>query len=163
MLDSDLAGLYGVQTRALLQAVRRNADRFPDDFMLELTWAEAEEMVLRKAACGSAASRSQSVILKQGGNFKWRPVAFTEQGVAMLSSVLRSDRAIRVNIEIMRTFVRMRQMVGMVSDLALRLEELEEQYDQQFRVVFQAIRDLMKPPPADARPAVGFRTDTEFR
>ncbi len=147
MLDSDLADLYGVETKVLLQAVKRNADRFPDDFMFLLSEQEVARL------------RSQIVTSKGRGGRRTHPIAFTEQGVAMLSSVLRSDRAIRVNVEIMRAFVRMRQMVGMVSDLALRLEDLEEQYDEQFRVVFQAIRDLMKPTPQEPRPAIGFRKD----
>jgi len=161
MLDTDLAELYGVETRALLQAVRRNPDRFPSDFMFELTWQEGEEIALRKAGSGPDGSRSQSVILKRGSNPKFRMVAFTEQGVAMLSSVLRSPRAVLVNVEIMRTFVRLRYMVGMVSDLAQRLDELEDRYDENFRAVFDVIRQLMDPAPVSKRRALGFRTESD--
>ncbi len=147
MLDSDLAELYGVETKVLLQAVKRNVDRFPSDFMFLLSAPEVARL------------RSQIVTSNGRGGRRTFPTAFTEQGVAMLSSVLRSDRAIQVNVEIMRAFVRMRRMVGMVSDLALRLEELEERYDEQFRVVFDAIRQLMETPPEDPRPAIGFRKE----
>lgn len=161
ILDVDLAELYSVETRALLQAVRRNPDRFPSDFMFQLTWQEGEEVALRKAGSGPDASRSQSVTLKRGQNPKYRPIAFTEQGVAMLSSVLRSPRALLVNVEIMRAFVRMRQMIGVVSDLAQRMDDMEEQYDERFRVVFEAIRELMEPAPDADRPRVGFRTEPQ--
>lgn len=135
ILDADLAKLYGVEVRTLNQAVRRNRERFPADFMFQLTVDEA------------ARSRSQSVILNpgRGRNIKYRPYAFTEQGVAMLSSVLKSPRAVRVNIEIMRAFVRMRQMLASNAELLLKLEALEKKYDAQFKVVFQAIRELMEP------------------
>ena len=157
MLDPDLAELYGVETRALVQAMKRNPDRFPPDFAFQLTWSETEEIARRKAGSGPDGSRSQSVTLKQGTNPKYRPFVFTEQGVSMLSSVLRSARAIRVNVEIMRAFVRMRQMIGLVSDLAIRLDEMEERYDEQFRVVFDAIKQLMEPPPVPERRPIGFR------
>ena len=136
MLDADLAELYGVEVRTLNQAVRRNQERFPADFMFQLTFGEVETL------------RSQSVILRSGHgeHSKYRPLAFTEQGVAMLSSVLRSSRAVRVNIEIMRAFVRMRQMLASNADLLRKLEALENKYDAQFKVVFQAIRELMEPP-----------------
>jgi hypothetical protein len=146
MLDEHLAALYGVEVRALNQAVKRNRDRFPDDFMFQLT---AEEVAL---------SRSQAVIQEpraRGAHRKYRPYAFTEQGVAMLSSVLRSERAIRVNIEIMRTFVRLRRMLQLNEDLARKLAALEARYDEQFKVVFDAIRELMTPP-ATPRRRIGF-------
>lgn len=136
MIDADLARLYGVSTKALLQAVRRNASRFPPDFMLELT---AQEV---------AALRSQIVTSNGGssrGGRRYLPRAFTEQGVAMLSSVLRSERAVRVNVEIIRAFVRLRRMLATHADLARRLLELEQRYDGKFRVVFEALRDLMTP------------------
>jgi hypothetical protein len=145
ILDADLAALYGVTTKALKQAVRRHRDRFPGDFMFELTWEEAERFI-----------RSQSVTLNQGQHLKYRPFAFTEQGVAMLSSVLRSPRAIRVNIEIMRAFVRLREMLSLHAELARKLEALEEKYDVQFKVVFDAIRELMAPPPGPPKPRIGF-------
>lgn len=145
MLDEDLAALYGVETKALNQAVRRNIDRFPQDFMFQL---EADE---------STALRSQSVTLKggRGGHRKYPPYAFTEQGVAMLSSVLRSKRAVLVNIQIMRTFVHLRQMLAANADLSRKLAALESKYDTQFKVVFDAIRELMTPPAAGKRP-IGF-------
>jgi hypothetical protein len=154
MLDSDLAELYGVPTRALNQAVRRNGERFPRDFMFQLTGDEAQSL------------RSQTVILKRGEHRKYRPYAFTEQGVAMLSSVLRSPRAIRVNIEIMRTFVRLRKMLGSNAHLARKLKELEQKYDSQFRIVFDAIRHLMEEPPEEddpSRSCIGFTTEDEQR
>ena len=133
MLDSDLAKLYGVSTKALNQAVKRNKARFPSDFMLKLSAAEA------------SALRSQFVTSKGRGGRQYRPYAFTEQGVAMLSSVIHSERAIQVNIMIMRAFVRLRQMIASHKNLARRLAELEKKYDSQFKVVFDAIRQLMEP------------------
>jgi ORF6N domain-containing protein len=145
MLDVDLASLYGVSTRELVQAVKRNADRFPKDFMLRLTRAEV------------AILRSQSVISRsRHGGRRTAPYAFTEQGVAMLSSVLRSRRAIRVNIEIMRTFARLRQLLYPAAALAKKLDHLEAKYDAQFSVVFEAIRELMAPPSLP-RTRIGFR------
>src|SRR5206468_12545756 len=129
MLDRDLAILYAVRTRDLNKAVSRNTDRFPDDFMVQLTRQEFENL---KFQFGTSS---------WGGTRK-RPRAFTEQGVAMLSSVLRSKRAVQVNIQIMRAFVRLREMVMSNKDLARRLEELEKKYDSQFKSVFDAIRQL---------------------
>ena len=147
MLDSALARLYGVEVRVLNQAVRRNLESFPDDFMLQLTAAEVDSL------------RSQFVILKtgRGAHTKYLPYAFTEQGVAMLSSVLRSRRAVQVNIEIMRAFVRLREILSANADLARKLDALERRYDAQFRVVFDAIRELMAPSPTKPRP-IGFVT-----
>ncbi len=145
MLDSDLAILYGVPVSSLNQAVKRNLDRFPDDFMFQLTVEEA------------AALRSQTVISRSHGGRRYPPYAFTEQGVAMLSSVLRSKRAIQVNVEIMRAFVRLRQVLASHKDLARRLEDLEKRYDAQFKVVFDAIRQLMEPPPDPPKEPIGFR------
>lgn len=135
MLDADLASLYGVETKVLNQAVRRNRERFPQDFVFQLSVAEAERL------------RSQTVTLESGrGRYrKYRPYAFTEQGVAMLSSVLRSPRAVAVNIEIMRTFVELRRTSVMPAELRQKLESLERRYDGQFKVVFEAIRQLMLP------------------
>lgn len=146
MLDSDLASLYGVETRVLNQAVRRNIRRFPDDFMFELSAAENELL------------RSQIVILKKGRgqHSKYLPYAFTEQGVAMLSSVLNSERAIEVNILIMRSFVKLREMISTHKDLAKKLEDLEQKYDSQFKMVFDAIRQLMTPPEPKKKRAIGF-------
>jgi hypothetical protein len=128
MLAADLAELYGVPVKTLNQAVKRNSSRFPPDFMFQLTWDEVASMPSHFARSGGAAkrSRSQIVTLKQGRNVKFRPYAFTEQGVAMLSSVLRSPRAIQMNVEIMRVFVRMRQILGAHADLAAKLQDLEK-------------------------------------
>jgi hypothetical protein len=148
LLDRDLAELYGVATKVLNQAVSRNRKRFPEDFMFKLTAQEA------------MASRSQFVTLKQGHNIKYLPYAFTEHGVAMLSSVLNSDRAVEVNIAIMRAFVRLREMMSTHKDLARKLDEIERklgQHDQNFQAVFEAIRQLMAPPVAPAKPRIGFR------
>jgi hypothetical protein len=155
MLDSDLASLYAVETKALNQAVKRNGGRFPPDFMFRLTAEEFDDLRRRS---GTSALRSQIATLKRGRgqHRKYLPYAFTEQGVAMLSSVLRSGRAIKVNVEIMRTFVRLRRMAITHADLARRLDELESKYDAQFRVVFDAIRQLMEPPPERPRPRIGF-------
>ena len=147
MLDETLAELYGVEVRVLNQAVSRNIERFPVDFMFQLTAKEAEFL------------RSQTVTLKKTGrgrHRKYLPYAFTEQGVAMLSSVLRSNRAVSVNIEIMRAFVRLRRMLASNAELSRKLAALERKYDAQFKVVFDAIRELMAPPePARKRP-IGF-------
>ena len=153
MLDHDLAELYGVPTRILNQAVKRNRDRFPEDFMFRLSELE------------TGALRSQIVILdqphlvtgKRGKHSKYLPYAFTEQGVAMLSSVLRSKRAVQVNIAIMRTFVRLREMLLSNADLARKLNALEKKYDTQFKVVFDAIRELMTPPKLPRR-QIGFHS-----
>jgi len=146
MLDEALAALYEVEVKVLNQAVGRNAGRFPADFMFQLT---AEE---------SAFLRSQFVTLKTGSgrHRKYLPYAFTEQGVAMLSSVLRSARAVRVNIEIMRAFVQLRQMLSSNADLARKLAALEKKYDAQFKVVFDAIRELMAPPEPPRKKPIGF-------
>ena len=143
-LDADLAGLYGVATKVLLQAVRRNIDRFPSDFMFQLTKQEV------------AVLRSQSVTSREWGGRRYPPYAFSEQGVAMLSSVLNSDSAIKVNIEIMRAFVKLRRLLASNAELSRKLEELEKKYDAQFRVVFDAIRSLMAPP-EPKRKSIGFR------
>ena len=147
MLDADLAGLYDVETRVLVQAVKRNLERFPEDFMFQLSKEEADFL------------RSQIVTLKRGRgqHSKYLPYAFTEQGVAMLSSVLRSQRAIQVNIEIMRAFIRLRQMLSSHAELARKLDALEKKYDAQFKEVFEAIRQLMAPPEQKRRP-IGFQT-----
>ena len=133
LLDRDLAELYGVPTRDLNKAVRRNLDRFPEDFMFQLSLKEFSNL---KFQFGTSS---------WGGTRKL-PLAFTEQGVAMLSSVLKSKRAVRVNIEIMRAFVRLREWLSTHKELARKLEDLEKKYDRQFAVVFEAIRQLMTPP-----------------
>ena len=151
ILDHDLAKLYGVATRVLNQAAQRNIDRFPEDFMFQLTKAETEEWQDLKRL------RSHFVILKKarGTHRKYQPYAFTEHGILMLSSVLKSQRAVQVNIQIMRTFVRLRQMLASNKTLIERLDELEEHYDGKFKAIFRAIRQLMKPKTAK-RKAIGF-------
>jgi hypothetical protein len=152
MLDSDLAALYGVETGALVRAVHRNVERFPADFMFQLT---TEEYV---------ALRSQICISKPGrGGRRYLPYAFTEHGVAMLSSALRSERVVKVNIEIVRAFVRLRHLrhlLGETADLTRQLDELERRYDRQFKVVFDAIRQLMTPH-ARSKRELGFRPTGE--
>jgi hypothetical protein len=143
MLSTDLAELYEVAPRVLVQAVKRNRERFPEDFMFQLTRAEHANL------------KSQIVISSWGGAHRSTPYAFTEQGVAMLSSVLRSPRAVQVNIAIMRAFVKLREMLASHSELARRLEEMESKYDEQFREVFDAIRELMEPPEKPRR-QIGF-------
>lgn len=144
LLDSDLAELYGVTTANLNKAVKRNVDRFPADFMFQLTHKEWEHLIF------------QFGISKDQGGRRFRPYAFTEQGVAMLSSVLRSERAVQVNIAIMRAFVRLRELLASHKDLARKLSALEQKYDGQFRVVFEAIRRLMTPTVPKKRKRIGF-------
>ena len=147
MLDTDLAVLYGVPTKRLNEQVMLNKKRFPSDFMFQLTAEEVERL------------RSQFATLNpgRGQHRKYLPYAFTEQGVAMLSSVLHSERAIQVNIAIMRAFVQLREMIGSNKGLARRLNELEKKYDSQFRVVFEAIRELMTEPEPKVK-QIGFKT-----
>lgn len=145
MLDSELSALYQVQTRALNQAVQRNIDRFPADFMFQLSASE-----FAKWRSHIVTSNSRAVM-----GLRRPPYAFTEHGVAMLSSVLRSKRAVRVNIEIMRAFARLREVLSSHKDLARQLAALEGKYDQQFKVVFDAIRKLMIEPNKKSRP-IGF-------
>lgn len=145
LLDADLAALYGVETKALVRAVRRNRSRFPSDFMFQVTTREFADL------------RSQFGTSNSRGGRRYRPFAFTEQGVAMLSGVLRSPRAIRVNIEIMRAFVRLRYVLESNAELSDRLAQLERKYDAKFGVVFQAIRDLVEQP-VPARRRIGFQT-----
>ena len=148
MLDADLASLYGVQTKALNQAVQRNIDRFPWDFMFQISPEEKESL------------RSQFVTLKRGGHRKYLPYAFTEQGVAMLSSVLRSERAIEVNVAIMRTFVQLRRLMDSNALLAEKIEQLEKKYadhDQHFQIVFDAIKQLISSPTKPGK-EIGFHT-----
>jgi hypothetical protein len=144
MLSIDLARLYEVQVRALVQAVKRNRERFPSDFMFQLTTAEWADL------------KSQFVISSWGGSRRATPYALTEEGVAMLSAVVRSSRAVAVSIGIMRAFVRLRRLVIGRPDLAARLAELEQKYDTQFKVVFEAIRRLMEPATSVGR-KIGFR------
>lgn len=149
MLDRDLAGLYGVSTGNLNKAVKRNIERFPNDFMLQLTKDEEKSL------------RFHFGSLKRGQHAKYLPYAFTEQGVAMLSSVLRSKKAILVNIAIMRVFVRLKEIISTHKELAYKLTELErkiEKHDEEIKSIFEAIRQLMAPP-AGSKRRIGFHTD----
>jgi len=143
MLSDDLAALYGVETKALNRAVKRNIERFPDDFIFHLTKEEWDDL---KCQIGTAS----------WGGSRVPPYAFTEQGVAMLSSVLRSPRAVQVNIAITRAFVRLRELLLTNADLARKLAALEAKHDSQFKSVFDAIRQLMAPPPEPSKPEIGF-------
>jgi hypothetical protein len=147
MLDRDLAELYQVQTKALNQAIRRNPDRFPADFMFQLSEKEVAQLNRSQFVTGSQKHRDP----------RSKPYVFTDLGIAMLSSVLRSKRAITVNIEIMRAFVKLRQLLVSNTELARRLDELESKYDKQFKIVFVAIRHLMAKPVGD-RKEIGFRS-----
>ena len=152
MLDVDLAELYGVTTKRLNEQVKRNRRRFPPDFIFRLTAAEAETVM---------SLRSQIATLKRGRLRKYLPYVFTEQGVAMLSSVLHSNRSISVNIVIMRAFVKLRELSARSQELVRKLSEMEKKYDTQFRQVFRAIRQLMEPV-AEAEPprrGIGFTSD----
>jgi hypothetical protein len=145
LLDSDLAMLYGVKTFNLNKAVKRNMRRFPADFMFKLTEKEYKYL------------RFQIGISKSGsGGRRYMPYAFTEQGVAMLSSVLNSERAISVNIQIMRAFVNMKRIGLTYSGLKRKIEDMEEKYDGQFAIVFDAIKRLLEPPPEKSKPRIGF-------
>jgi hypothetical protein len=151
MIDSHLAELYGVTTSALNQAVNRNKDRFPGDFMFQLSKEELENW------------KSQIVISKSASKMGLRkaPYAFTEQGISMLSSVLRSKRAVQVNIGIMRAFVQMREAMIAHKELARKLDDMEKKYDRQFAIVFDAIRKLMEPPPLPPKRPIGFIVSKE--
>jgi hypothetical protein len=152
VLSTDAAALYGVEPRALVQAVKRNPSRFPPDFMFQLSgheWSTLKSQTVISNAVGRGGARTP-------------PYAFTEQGIAMLSSILRSDRAVRVNVEIMRAFVRLRQMIATNDQLSRRLDELEHaivNHDEKFAAVFDAIRQLMTEPKEKKRPPVGFQTE----
>ena len=147
MLDKDLAQLYRVETKALKRAVKRNVDRFPDDFMFQLSKEEYDELL-----------RYQFGTLKKGQRSKYLPYAFTENGVAMLSCVLNSRRAVQVNIQIMRTFTRLREMLMTHKDLKDKIEAMEKKYDYQFKIVFDAIKELLEPP-KKTKKKIGFLRD----
>lgn len=146
MFDRDLARLYGVSTKRLNQQVNRNVKRFPHDFMLQLNPDEIASLSIH------------SVAMRRGQNTKYPPRAFTEQGISMLSSVLRSERAILVNIAIVRTFVRLREILLSHADLARKLAELEKKYDAQFKNIFDALREVMEPEKEPPR-RIGFRAE----
>jgi len=146
ILDSDLAALYGVPTKRLNEQVKRNQERFPEDFVFQVSWEEARRL------------RSQNATLKRGHNVKYRPFAFTEHGAVMAANVLKSDQAIQMSVAVVRAFVRLRRMALSVEAVARKVEALEKKYDKQFRVVFDAIRQLiLEPDPPRKR--IGFHTD----
>ena len=150
MLASDLAAVYGVETRTLNQAVKRNADRFPADFMFQLTAEESE---------GLQRSRSQSVIMKRGQNIKYLPHAFTEHGAIMLASVLNSKRATEMSVYVVRAFVRLREVIAGNKELAAKITALESKVgnqDRDIQTIFSAIRQLMNPPAPAGRQIKGF-------
>jgi hypothetical protein len=149
MVDVDLARLYGVPPKRLNEQVKRNRRRFPDDFMFHLTFEEARAVW---------ASRSQFATLKRGQHSKYAPAVFTEHGAVMLAAVLNSPIAIDASIHVVRAFVRLRALVSAHDDLAQKLEAVEQKFDQQFRVVFEAIRQLMAPPAKSSAARIGFRT-----
>jgi hypothetical protein len=149
ILDRDLAELYSVTPKRLNEQVKRNRHRFPDDFMFQLTPKETTTMM---------ASRSQIATLKRGQNIKYAPYAFTEHGALMVANVLNSPVAVEASITVVRAFVRLRQMLASHVELARKLSALEKKYDAQFKVVFDAIRQLMEPPPAKRR-SIGFHTE----
>ena len=145
MIDSDLAAIYCVETKLLKQSVRRNINRFPEDFMFELTKAEYDSL------------RSQFVTLKRGQHAKYLPFVFTEHGSLMLSSVLKSEIAINASLNIVRAFVKLREILASNKELAKKIEELEKNYDEKFKVVFVAIRQLMQKPEKSKRKSLGYR------
>ena len=147
MLDSDLATLYGVETKQLNRAVRRNLERFPSDFMFQLTPAEARALRFQIGTSSEGAH----------GGRRYLPCVFTQEGVAMLSSVLRSPRAVKVNIAIMRAFVRLREILATNRQLAAKVEEMERRYDAHFKAIFEVIQALMAEPEESARGEMGFR------
>lgn len=149
MLDKDLAKLYQVDTSQLIRQVRRNIDRFPEDFMFQLTKEEFENLMCQFGTSSWGGTRKP-------------PYAFTEQGVAMLSGVLHSKRAVQVNIQIMRAFIQLKRMLLTNADLRRKIEEMEKKYDKQFAIVFQAIKKLLEPPPVKPKPPIGFRVHNDL-
>ena len=161
LLDANLAALYGVETGHLVRAMKRNAERFPEDFVFQLSEAEIDALRSQtvtskpKTPVQSEILLCQTGIARSHGGRRTLPYAFTDQGVAMLSSVLRSPQAIAVSVEIVRTFVQLRRLLATHADLTRKLDTLEQRYDAQFASVFEAIRQLMTPPPLPRRP-LGF-------
>jgi hypothetical protein len=157
MLDRDLAELYGVETRALNQAVKRNADRFPDDFMFKLTLEEAKAVL---------ALRSQFVTLKRGDHLKYAPYVFTEHGAVMLANVLKSPVAVRASIQVVRAFVRLRQMLATNEDLARKIEAIERKvgkHDSDLESILRILKRLLVPPPPAEKRPIGFVSSSKTR
>ena len=158
MLDRDLAELFGVATRVLNQAVSRNSERFPDDFMFQLSLEEGKGVLLSRSQFATLNSRSQSVILKRGANLKYRPYAFTEHGTVMLANVLRSSVAVRASIQVVRAFVHLRQMLATNEDLARKIEALEHKvgkHDADLQAILTVLQKLLQPKATAKRP-IGF-------
>lgn len=153
ILDSALAALYGVETKALNRAVKRNRERFPSDFVFQLTKKETDAL---RYQSGTSNLKSQSATSKSQGGRRYLPYAFTEHGAIMAANVLNSERAVQASVEVVRAFVRLRQILASNAELARKLEELEKKYDAQFKVVFDAIRQLMTPP-EPKRKQIGFQ------
>jgi len=152
MFDSDLAVLYGVTTKRLNEQVRRNKKRFPPDFMFQVTKEEAEIWQMQFLRSQIATSRESH------GGRRYFPLVFTEQGVAMLSGVLNSDRAIQVNIQIMRTFTKLREMIASNRDLRIKIEKLEKNYDKKFKIVFDTLRNLLDDGKNQEVKVIGFKS-----
>jgi hypothetical protein len=165
IFDADLAALYGVTTKRLNEQVKRNRQRFPEDFMFRLSWEEAKALRSQIAALnapGLAVSRSQIATLKRGKNIKYRPYAFTEHGAIMAASVLNSERAVTVSVYVVRAFVKLRHMLAAHKELALKLEELQrkvEGHDREIVAIVEALRELMAPPPEPSRKRIGFHSE----
>ena len=162
MLDRDLAKLYGVAAKVLNQAVKRNIKRFPADFMFQLSWEEIESLRSQFVTLNNTKPK----VSRRGKHIKYLPYAFTEHGVAMLSSVLNSERAIQVNILIMRAFTKLREILLTHKDLAIKIDALEKKYaehDQTIKEIFEAIRELLKPPPVKEKKIIGFRVYDESK
>jgi hypothetical protein len=169
ILDADLAALYGVTTKRLNEQVKRNLDRFPDDFLIQLTWEEAQNLRSHSATSSSdfaPSSRSQIATLKRGKNVKYRPFAFTEHGAIMAANLLRSEQAVKISVYVVRAFVKLRELLSTHRELALKLDQLERKlqaHDSQILGLLQAIRQLMQPPPDPPKPPIGFLTEGKSR
>lgn len=158
MLDSDLAEMYGVETKRLKEQVRRNIERFPEDFMFELTKEEGDALLKTQM---HAPSRSQIATLNRGQNIKFLPFVFTEHGVLMLSSVLRSEQAVQVNIQIMRVYSKMKELLVMHKDILVKLEQLErrtDKHDEQIEVIFDYVKKLAEEP-KERTERIGFKKE----
>jgi hypothetical protein len=164
MLSHNLAALYGVSTKAFNQAVKRNADRFPPDFMFQLTWEEAQALGSQTVTSDEAGLRSQFATLKRGKHHKYRPYAFTEHGAVMAATILNTPRAAEVSVFVVRAFVRLSRVAADQRQVALKLAEIEAKlsvHDQSLKAVFDALRQLMQPTPAPKRRKIGFATDPD--
>jgi len=144
MIDNDLSILYGVETKVLNQSVKRNTDRFPEDFMFRLTNEEADSLRSQIVTLKNQPLYPQSNTPKRGAHRKYQPYVFTEQGILMLSSVLKSERAIQVNIQIVRTFIKLREMLSNYKEVREKIESMEKKYDQRFKIVFDTLKQLLR-------------------